>query len=114
MIHYAVVVGGKVIGARSSKSHAVQVYTHAVVVVDLADGAPDLVVSYHGSQRHAGESAGSRQAAYVAKHHGGGSIRIVPVLVTRNRVGVGTLSTIAPQHPACDQLNAPIEKGGVQ
>ncbi len=87
MVHYAVTVDGKVIGSRSSKSHAVQIYTHAVIVVDLADGTAPIVSSYHGSEALCRN--GHQQAAAVAHYHGGGSIRFVPVATTERRAKLG-------------------------
>lgn len=88
MVHYAVTVDGRVIGSRSSKSHAVQIYRAAVIVVDLADGTAPIVSSYHGSEALAG-AGGHNQAAAIARYHGGGSIRIVPVATTARRAKIG-------------------------
>jgi len=87
MVHYAVVVDGKVIGSRSSKSHAQQVYTHALVhtSADQHGVVRAGVVSYHGSVALA-----MGQRLYWGKQWGIATLSIVPVDVTAKRAKVGT------------------------
>lgn len=83
MVHYAVIVDGKVVGARSSKSHAQQVYTHALVLrKETADGYG--IVSYHGglALAMAARTSWSRQWDL-------GRLSIVPVSVTPKRAVIG-------------------------
>jgi hypothetical protein len=92
MIHYAVVVDGKVIGSRSSKSHAVQIYTHALVAAE--QGKAGTVLSYHSSERLA-ESARGQWRVNVSRWAAQGDVEpmrfssVVPVAVTLKRAKVG-------------------------
>ena len=86
MVHYAVVINGRVIGARSSKSHAQQVYTHALVISPTRDEY--AVVSYHSSERLA--LAGRRTWSHLH-----GALSVVPVAVTARRAKAGDL--VVPQ-----------------
>lgn len=96
MVHYAVVVNGKVVGSRSSKSHAQQIYTHAVVVQggthkhawNNGTTPVDGVMSYHSSEALARSASGQWS-------HLGGTLSVVPVSVTAKRAKVGDL--VVPQ-----------------
>lgn len=99
MVHYAVAVNGVVVGARTSKSHAVKIYERAVVVHELADGSKPGVVGYHSTVELALNNARGATVQSVLKHHGGGLATVVPVMTTTRRAKVGTpvleLETVA-------------------
>ena len=92
MVHYAVAINGKVVGSRSSASHAQQIYTHALVV---AKGDDYGVVSYHSSERLAHGACNGWRARMAAGGELQGTLSVVPVAVTARRAKVGDI--VVPQ-----------------
>ena len=102
MVHYAVGYEGKVVGSRSSKSHAVKVYTHAVVALHPGD---PVVISYHSTEAlaHDGQRTFCRNDDGWRRFQGSPArdyvVRVVPVMTTNRRAKVGeplfTLPTVA-------------------
>jgi hypothetical protein len=87
MVHYAVTVDGKVIGSRSSKSHAQPIYTHAVINRFANGDGVDGVISYHSSEQLARDAARAWGNNGFNKLRGG--LYVVPVAVTARRAKVG-------------------------
>jgi hypothetical protein len=94
MVHYAVTINGKVVGSRSSASHAQQIYTHALVVTPGRQGEYG-VMSYHSSERLALDAKRTWTGRMGAGCELQGSLTVVPVAVTARRAKVGDL--VVPQ-----------------
>lgn len=100
MQHYAVVVNGRVIGARSSQSHAVQIYTHAVIVTP-GRTADYGVISYHRSESLARDAQRTWAPRFAPA-----TVSVVPVAITPRRAQVGDVVRVSDECPACSRIGA--------